>query len=168
MAECRWKINFLETSSSCCTYDHKTVSVYVSSNITINKIVDNDVIKMYRSALQSVMWSSCNSRPLPPVNPKSYLLFEVLNTTDPDTLPSILTYTALQTSRQNLHVARSKSCMPFTSYLCLDGNSSCVKGNLRYCSLTRRNPSVQRGYVTFTHILVRRINGGFRDVQGLY
>lgn len=77
----------------CCSYGHKTWSMYVPSNITINEIVNKVAIKLYRFALQSKyknMLPSYNSR-LHSVKLKSYLLIEVSNITVPGILPSIQT-----------------------------------------------------------------------------
>lgn len=73
------KKKFWKLVAPCCNNGHKTVSVYVSSNTTINKAA----IKRYRSAPQSKcknMWPSHRSRLLPSAKAKSYLLPEVLNT----------------------------------------------------------------------------------------
>jgi len=101
--------NFWKLVAPCCNYGHKTMTIYVSSNKTLNKIVNNVAIKMYGSALQrkykSVL-SSYKSRLIPSVKSKSYLLIEVFSITVPSMLPSIQTHTALQTSRQHLRVVR--------------------------------------------------------------
>lgn len=126
---------FWKLVAPCCSYGHKTVSIYVSSNITINKIVDDDAIKMYGSALQSKyknMWPPYNSRLLPSVKPKCYCLIEVLNITVPGILPSTQTHTALQSSRQNLCVVRQLVWGLYTTYILLmsSWDSSWVIGKL--------------------------------------
>lgn len=112
----------------CCSCSHKTVSIYFSSNITINNIVNNVAITMYRSAQQSKYnntWPSYNNR-LPSVKPKSHLLIEVLNITVPGILPGIHTsrLTLVYKHQGKIYVWSDswyEAYIPSTSYLCLHG-----------------------------------------------
>lgn len=129
------KKNLKKLVAPCCSYGHKPGSMYVSSNITINKIVDNVAIKKYGSTLQSKyrnMWPSYNSRLLLSVKPKSFSFNWSVNITVPGILPSIQTHAALQTSRQNLHVVRQLVWALYTIYILLKSSrhSSWVIGKL--------------------------------------